>query len=125
MDYSCIDKKIKEITDKIVKKYKPEKIILFGSYAWGKPHEWSDVDLFIVKNSKRRKIDRQRYLHKILFGNNFPPMDILVYTPSEVEESINKNRNLFIEDIVRNGKVLFTKPRYNLPILCKPGQLVA
>ena len=42
-----IDKKIAEITDKIVKEFKPEKIILFGSYAWGKPNKDSDIDLLV------------------------------------------------------------------------------
>ncbi|MGB2762179.1 MAG: nucleotidyltransferase domain-containing protein [Minisyncoccales bacterium] len=51
---------IKKITRQIVRNYKPEKIILFGSFAWGKPHKWSDVDLFIIKESQKRKIDRER-----------------------------------------------------------------
>lgn len=44
-------KEIKKITNQIVKKYQPEKIILFGSYAWGKPAKNSDADLFIVKEN--------------------------------------------------------------------------
>lgn len=40
---------IKKVAQKIAKEYSPEKIILFGSYAWGKPHKDSDIDLFIVK----------------------------------------------------------------------------
>ena len=43
------EKEIKKIAEKIAKEYKPEKIILFGSYAWGKPGPNSDVDLFVVK----------------------------------------------------------------------------
>ena len=65
-------KEIQRITDHIVKKYKPEKVILFGSYAWGKPTEDSDVDLFIVKKSRKRRIDRERELLEHLFGNDFP-----------------------------------------------------
>jgi len=45
-------KEIKKITKQIVEKYKPEKIIIFGSFAWGKPSKDSDVDLFIIKNTK-------------------------------------------------------------------------
>ncbi|MEK7658033.1 MAG: nucleotidyltransferase domain-containing protein [Patescibacteria group bacterium] len=52
--------KIQEITNKIVKEYNPRKIILFGSYAWGKPTEDSDVDLFIIKDSFDRRIERER-----------------------------------------------------------------
>ena len=54
MDRVVFEQKLKEITDKIVKEYQPEKIILFGSWAWGEPHEWSDVDLFIIKRSEKR-----------------------------------------------------------------------
>lgn len=118
-----INEKLKEITDKIVKEYKPEKIILFGSYAWGEPGPDSDIDLFVIKDTKESSSKRREALNE-LFSRREIAMDFLVYTPSEIEESINKNRNLFIEDIVRNGKVLFTKPHYNLPILCKPAQLI-
>ena len=51
--------KIKQVAAKIVQEYKPEKIILFGSHAWGKPIPDSDVDLFIVKNSNKRRSDRE------------------------------------------------------------------
>lgn len=105
------DKKIQEIADKIVKEYQPEKIILFGSYAWGKPNEDSDVDLFVVKESCENKIERQRKLRRLLFDSDYPAMDLLVYTSEEIEKSVNKNKNLFIEDILRNGKIIYNKPR--------------
>jgi uncharacterized protein len=115
--------KIKEITDKIVKEYKPEKIILFGSYAWGKPGPDSDVDLFVVKNTQEPSLKRIKSLDKLFSRREFP-MDFLVYTPSELEQSINQNRNLFIEDVVRNGRVLFMKPDYIAPLLHKPAELI-
>ena len=55
-------RQIKKVADRIVQEYKPEKIILFGSHAWGEPNPDSDVDLFIVKKSKKRQIDRMREL---------------------------------------------------------------
>ena len=101
-------KEIKKITDQIVKKYKPEKIILFGSYAWGKPTEDSDVDLFIVKKSGKRRIDRGRELRKMLFGNDFPAMDVLIYTPKELEKRISME-DFFIKEILSKGKVFYDK----------------
>ena len=101
-------KEIKKITDQIVKKYKPEKIILFGSYAWGKPTENSDVDLFIVKKSKKRRIDRGRELRRMLFGNDFPAMDVLIYTPKELEKRISME-DFFIKEILSKGKVFYDK----------------
>lgn len=117
-----IQEKIKEIADKIVKEYQPEKIILFGSYAWGKPGPDSDVDLFIVKNT-----ENTRETAKEIDGSIFPrpfPIDLIVYTPLKFEQSINENRNLFIEDIARNGQALYTKPGYTTTIIHRPAELI-
>lgn len=102
------ERKIQEIAQKIVREYQPDKIILFGSWAWGTPGPDSDVDLLIVKKSEKRRIDRERDVGRILSGCLFPA-DVLVYTPEELEASINQNHNLFIEDIVRNGTMLYSR----------------
>jgi predicted nucleotidyltransferase len=111
MENQITNQRIQEVADKIVKEYQPEKIILFGSYAWGEPHEDSDVDLFIVKKSSENRLERQRELRRLLSDSNFPAMDILAYTPEETEKSINKNKNLFIEDILRHGKILYSNSK--------------
>jgi len=98
--------KIKEISDKIAREFKPERIILFGSYAWGKPHEDSDVDLFIIKDTDERRIERKRKVRKIIWGSG-APVDILVYTPNEVERRRNIG-DFFIDDIVTNGTSLYS-----------------
>lgn len=108
MDKITVEQKIQEITQKIVKKYKPEKVILFGSWAWGNPGPDSDVDLLVVKRSLKSRVQREQELNALLFPRE-TPLDLLVYTPDELEQSINKNRNLFIEDIIRNGRVLYAK----------------
>ena len=100
-------KEIKKITKQIVDNYHPEKIILFGSYAWGKPNENSDVDLFIVKETNKRRTDRQLEVDKILSDRNIP-LDVLVYTPQEI-----KNRMLledfFVKNIIQQGKTVYAK----------------
>lgn len=103
-----MEKKTKELTEKIVKEYAPEKIILFGSLAWGKPHKWSDVDLFIIKKSKKRRIDRERDLRMKLIGNKFPPMDLLIYTPEELAKRVYME-DFFINDILNKGKILYER----------------
>ena len=100
--------KIKNVADKIAKEYKPEKIILFGSYAWGVPTEDSDVDLLVIKDSKQLGREIAREINESIYPRLFP-LDILAYTPSEVEKKINQDRNLFIEDVVNNGKVLYAR----------------
>ena len=105
MDERTVRKKIKEMAAKIAKEYKPEKIILFGSWAWGEPGPDSDVDLFIIKKSRKRRIDRARELRSILFGHGFPPMDLLVYTPCEVDKRLEMG-DFFVKEIFNEGRVL-------------------
>jgi len=66
--------------------------------------------LLVIKDSRKKRFERERELRSKLFGHNFPAIDILVYTPEEIRKSINEYKNLFIEDILRNGRVIYTKP---------------
>jgi len=98
---------IKKITDQIVKNYKPEKIILFGSFAYGKPKENSDVDLVVIKKTKERFGSR---LFKVVrFIKSKMGTDILVYTPEEWEAGI-KNDYYFFKEIKNKGKLVYEKP---------------
>ena len=99
-------KEIKKITDQIVKKYKPEKIILFGSYAWGKPTKNSDVDLFIVKKTNKRFGSRLFDVAKII--DSEMGTDALVYTPKEWNSGLKK-RYYFFEEINSKGKLVYDK----------------
>ena len=74
--------------------------------------------------SSKPRIERQREVLDIIYLSDVP-VDVLVYTPRELEESINKNRNLFLEDIVHNGKALYTKAGFHISLLHKPAELVA
>lgn len=123
MDKVFVEQKLKEITDKIVKEYQPEKIILFGSWAWGEPGPDSDLDLLIVQESGKPRLERERELRKFLSPTGIA-LDILVYNPQELEKSINENRNLFIEDIVRNGKILYDKPESTLTVTLPERPLI-
>ena len=67
------------------------------------------MDLFVVKESTEPRIKRERELRRLLAGSGLPPLDVLVYTPEETEISINQNHNLFVEDIVRNGRVVYSQ----------------
>ena len=116
------DQKVKSVADKIAKEYKPEKIILFGSFAWGEPNEDSDIDLLVVKKSDRSNLEMMRDIHKII-SDRGEAADVLVYTPEQLEKSINKNKNLFLEDILRNGKVIYANPKSGLAIALPKRQL--
>lgn len=98
-------KMITEIVKKIKAQFHPQKIILFGAYAWGEPSEDSDIDLFLIMESSLRRDERARQIQKIFSDRTFP-LDIIVYTPEEVEKSL-KSGNPFIKEILSKGGVLY------------------
>lgn len=106
MKQSLINQKLSEITEKIVNEFKPEKIILFGSYAWGNPNTDSDIDLFVVKKTDKSRLERGVEAEKILWGFGVP-IDILVYTPEEVQNRLQL-KDFFIENIFTKGKILYS-----------------
>jgi len=98
---------ILKLAEKIEKEYKPEKIILYGSYAWGNPTQDSDIDLFIVKNTKERPIDRRVYVRRIIRGIDRPmPFSSLVVIPEELNQRL-AIEDQFIKDVLEKGKVLY------------------
>ncbi len=96
--------------ERIVSKLKPEKIILFGSYAYGNPTPDSDVDLLVIMKTKAKEIDRYVAVSNLLYPRQFP-VDILVKTPREIEEISRKKRNFFMREILSKGKVIYERPR--------------
>lgn len=99
---------IKKIVNDIVAEFKPEKVVLFGSYAWGKPTKDSDVDLFIVKDdAKKNTREMATDLEMILFKRD-TPLDLLVYKPNQVVKRLEIN-DPFIKKILRDGKVLYER----------------
>lgn len=91
--------------EKIAKKLKPEKIILFGSYARGNPTPDSDVDLLVILDTPKTRKERVVAVSLLLYPRLFP-VDILVKTPQEIEEEIEQG-NFFIREIMSKGKVLY------------------
>lgn len=102
-----IRKMILRMVEKIKKEYQPEKIILFGSYSWGKPTKDSDVDLLIIKKTTERHIDRAVRVRDIIDKENRSvPLDILVYTPKELKERL-RARDCFVKSILTKGEVIY------------------
>lgn len=108
MNKKRYQKEIKKITQQIIKKYKPEKIILFGSFACGKPKENSDVDLLVIKKTKKRFGSRLFEVAKIIKSKM--GTDILVYTPKEWEKGLKENY-YFFKEIVNKGKLVYEKAK--------------
>jgi predicted nucleotidyltransferase len=89
-----------------------ERVILFGSHARGQAHEASDVDLMIVAESDLPRFKRSRALYSLLRPYPFP-MDIVVYTPREVERG-RQSPASFVSRVLQEGKTVYvrgTQPR--------------
>ena len=79
---------IQAVVARIVAGYAPDRIILFGSYAYGVPTERSDLDLLIIKQgAEARRSDRSVAVWRHLWHADVPPMDILIRTPAEMERA--------------------------------------
>jgi predicted nucleotidyltransferase len=98
---------INRIIEKIKMYYQPEKIIMFGSYAWGKPTKDSDVDLLIVKKTNQKHRQRMLMVRRLVSEENgLVGIDILVYTPQEIKERLKINDS-FISKIFKKGETVY------------------
>jgi predicted nucleotidyltransferase len=94
---------IKRFARSIAERFQPEKIMLFGSYAYGEPNADSDVDLLVVMPA-RNQIDQAI---KIRLALDAPfPMDLIVRTPKKLRAALEDNES-FIRVITSKGKVLY------------------
>jgi len=96
--------RIKEFSDAIAREFRPERIVLFGSYAYGKPRTDSDIDVLVIMSFKGKSV------HKALeIINKIQPkfsVDLLVRSPDEVKWRI-ANNDCFMSEIVEQGRTLY------------------
>ena len=103
----ALEEELRRIIAILVEKYQPEKMVLFGSLATGSINEWTDIDLLIIKETGKRPLDRALEAYSLL-GNYREPMDIIVYTPAEVELLLEEG-SFFVSEVLTDGKVLYEK----------------
>jgi len=96
---------IKRYCDDIALACKPQRIILFGSYAYGKPTEDSDVDVLVVLPKKRRVMRDADVKIRLKARASFP-VDMLVRGEAEVERRV-RDRDMFMLDVTENGRVMY------------------
>jgi predicted nucleotidyltransferase len=96
---------IRRYSRQIAERFRPEKIILFGSYAYGQPNEDSDVDLLVIMPA-RNQLDQG---FKIRWQLPAPfAMDLIVRTPKEMKWRLEAGES-FLTEIMSRGKVLYEK----------------
>ena len=98
---------INSVVKKIIENVGPDMVILFGSFATGHPTADSDLDLLIVKHSNLRRDKRALEIDELFSNRNFP-LDIIVYTPEEVEK-FRDIEGSFIKDILKSGEILYER----------------
>ena len=102
-----VGKSLRPAIQKVVDGLKPEKIILFGSYAYGFPNPHSDVDLLVILKTRASLKERSWKVSRLLLPRAFP-VDILVKTPRELEKAL-KSGDFFLKEILTRGKVLYER----------------
>jgi predicted nucleotidyltransferase len=96
---------IRRYARQVAQRFQPDKIILFGSYAYGTPHADSDVDLLVIMPA-RNQID-QAVRIRCEVPARFPK-DLIVRTPANMKWRLAEG-DLFHTEIVTKGKVLYEK----------------
>lgn len=95
---------IRKYADQIVRQFHPNKIILFGSYAYGKPTEDSDVDMLVIMPFEGKGVRKATEI--LLATDPRFPIDLLVRTPEQIRTRL-KLGDFFIREITEKGKVLY------------------
>ncbi len=95
---------IQRVCNRIVREFQPLRVILFGSYAYGRPTPDSDVDLLVVMPFQGRSTEQAVKISSRL-DHRFP-IDVLVRSPEEVKQRLAWN-DFFIREITEKGKVLY------------------
>lgn len=102
-----IEAVIQGILAKLLTGYAPQKVILFGSYAYGNPRPDSDIDLLIIKDTSERFIDRWVTVRKILSDpTRKVSLETLVLTPQELSERLAIG-DQYLAEIMEKGEVLY------------------
>src|SRR5215470_11931009 len=96
---------IRAFIDAVAREFHPRKIVLFGSYAYGKPTEDSDVDLLVIMDRARIKGERMSIRIRQAIPRNFP-LDLLVRTPADVKRRL-KWGDPFMRELLEKGKVQY------------------
>ena len=99
------------VRDRIVQAYKPERIILFGSAATGTAREDSDLDLLIIKRTRKPYFQRIREVIRAI--HIWRSTDIFVLTPDELERGTSQNRFFLNREILAKGKVIYDRAAYH------------
>ncbi len=96
---------VRRMVRQIAEKFQPDKIILFGSYAYGTPNEHSDIDILVVMPAKNEINQAVRICQAVDYTF---PMDLIVSTPEDLHRRLELE-DWFLREITTKGKVLYER----------------
>src|SRR5438552_1319691 len=96
---------IRRFARQVAERFRPDKIILFGSHAYGTPHADSDVDILVVMPAGN-ELDQGFRIHSTLLPPF--PLDLIVRTPKNLKWRLEEGDS-FLREVVSRGKVLYEK----------------
>jgi len=100
-------KEIRDFGRRLGAEFRPHKVVLFGSYAYGRPGPDSDVDMLVVMPLAGNPVDKSVEM-RLKLRPRFP-LDLLIRTPARIRERLAMGDD-FIRDIIEKGKVLYEAP---------------
>jgi len=95
---------IRKFAKQVAKQFNPQKIILFGSYAYGRPSEDSDVDILVIMPFDGR--GTQKATEILMALDPRFPIDLLVRTPEQIKTRVALG-DFFLREITQKGKILY------------------
>ena len=104
-----LERELQRMTEVLIREYEPEKLILFGSAAQGKLHEWSDLDLVVIKRTNKPILERIEEVLRLVRPK--VGLDVLVYTPEEMEGLVAERRVFVLDEIIYKGAVTYERRR--------------
>lgn len=96
--------RIESLSKRIAEEFRPGRIILFGSYAYGEPTEDSDVDILVIMPFAGKPVHKAIEI-RTKIDPRFP-VDLIVRTPQQVQERVAMN-DWFMREIVEKGRTLY------------------
>ena len=103
-----MQKALAAIIDYAVYIAKPEKVLLFGSYARGDNNVYSDIDLLVITRHNYMKKEMENQI--ILYAREFSlRADVFIHTPDDIKNAMKKPLS-FLSFIIRNGKSVYEIP---------------
>ena len=98
--------KIQNFVDEVVRQFRPKRVVLFGSYAYGQPNEDSDVDLLVIMPHKEHSaVQAAEILKRIRAGF---PLDLIVRSPQTIRKRLRMD-DFFITEILGQGETLYER----------------